>query len=1153
MATSGNIEKKFHGGSTGGYYIGIDWKVNSQSVSGNSSNVTATFYIRTSGNGYTISSSASKNVTLTINGTKYSGTAKVGMGANTKKNLLSKTVTVNHNSDGTKTCSFACSGVFGLTLSGKYYGTVSHSGNGTFNTINLNSAPRWTSDDTRMNDIRSHVIIPENWNSVTVTSSTATDNEQGGNLHYDIHRYINGVYSAQIKAGGSNLSVTDNIGSWGQGTRIKYEAKVHDGSLWASGSRWSWEYTKNTFGRAAVDNVGSITAGTQGLTFRAYGISNSGAGNGYVNTEFGYRMECLTPGVSIQGSTEHYQNNQGDVNFVIGIKNNGGNPTNPHWIDANQLKAVFRDSNYCGEIRLRLTSWNSYGSSGYFDFSVWVDLRQNPPWTSIRYGANNKINFNGTDYYIPAHLPFYLEWDAVSDPVEGNACTYDVLYQIGEESWVHLGSTSSTNYIAYLGNTAIGNRKINNFRMIVRAKTRYGYYSDTGATRISLWDYSVPTVRVSSINRTKDKVTISGQITTNTSIPGNTASGEHYRWHGESNIGFTASGSGATKSFTLNIAAAQNKSGNIHIASSDLVMDKLSAIISKQWGNIDVAVKAYMPIMSMNKFGVGIGTRLANSNYVFEVDGNANVKGKLYINGSAVANASHTHNNIVSRGNVTCETGTTRPAVNGLSMGQVYNNSYPTTYGNVLTLKGQGDSQLLLGWSGTNGAHAPAYIRSKRDVGDANWSGWAQIYTTAHKPSASDIGALSLSGGTMTGGIQLHNTANSWLGGSTAGNLKGYKQSSGSFHPIISQTTSNNHKIALGGLGDDFGFYMYDANRTENGIDGYFKFVCNIKEIESGCVINMGNHLKFWNNNALIFATHGGGWFMSDSSWIRAYNNKNIYTAGTVQGWTSRARYFKALDSSNNVDFEFDRGEGYFNVYSGSGAGIVVGRPWSGSSGTEPALYNNKGNGWGFIGNSGSSWFRVYGAGGSVSDRNKKYHITKALHEEQYENVKNLNIYNYRTISTSNISPTELAEKHLTHSGFMNEEGKYVTTSVIVEEIEYKELEEGLSQDEIKELRIKEIIEKNPHFSEVKRQDLMLGAMVDELPTEVTFYDNEGGDGKAVDMYSYTTMVAGATKHLINKVETLEKENKIKDNKISELEQRLEKMEELLNGIINKG
>ena len=1064
MATSGNIEKKFHGGSTGGYYIGIDWKVNSQSVSGNSSNVTATFYIRTSGNGYTISSSASKNVTLTINGTKYSGTATVGMGANTKKNLLSKTVTVNHNSDGTKTCSFACSGVFGLTLSGKYYGTVSHSGNGTFNTINLNSAPWWTSDDTRMNDIRGHVIIPENWGSVTVTSSTATDNEQGGNLHYDIHRYINGVYSAQIKAGGSNLSVTDNIGSWGQGTRIKYEAKVHDGSLWASGSRWSWEYTKNTFGRAAVDNVGSITAGTQGLTFRAYGISNSGAGNGYVNTEFGYRMECLTPGVSIQGSTEHYQSNQGDVNFVIGIKNNGGNPTNPHWIDANQLKAVFRDSNYCGEIRLRLTSWNSYGSSGYFDFSVWVDLRQNPPWTSIRYGANNKINFNGTDYYIPAHLPFYLEWDAVSDPVEGNACTYDVLYQIGEESWVHLGSTSSTNYTAYLGNTAIGNRKINNFRMIVRAKTRYGYYSDTGATRISLWDYSVPTVRVSSINRTKDKVTISGQITTNTSIPGNTASDEHYRWHGESNIGFKASGSGTTKSFTLNIAAAQNKSGNIHIASSDLVMDKLSAIISKQWGNIDVAVKAYMPIMSMNKFGVGIGTRLANSNYVFEVDGNANIKGNLHINGKPIQMDT---SNLLKKSDLATAT------------------NYK---GKVANIGNDGVMEV--------GKYIDFHNHTTNDY-DSRITCDGDILTVSRHLATG--GNLTV-GGTINpqSYIQLPNSGGSWLNGATNGNIRGYRQSTGSYHPLISQTTSSGHKISLGGLGNDFGFYMYDANRTENGFDGYFKFICNFKEIETGCVINMGNHIKFWNNNALLFATHGGGWFMSDSTWIRAYNDKNIYTGGEVKCNRVTTRSMDAPDGQN-IDINTKGRALGLNCSSASGVWVEFKAQWSGSKGTEPSLFNTSGNGWGYIGGSGYSWYRVYGTGGSVSDRNKKYDIAKADCSEQYENIKNINLYNYRTISDK-----------------VNEE-----TGDVEEKI--------------------------------YRQDLMLGCMVDELPTETVFYDNESGDGKAVDMYSYTSMILGATKHLINKVETLEKENEIKDNKISELEQRLEKMEELLNGIINKG
>ena len=1065
MATSGNIEKKFHGGSTGGYYIGIDWKVNSQSVSGNSSNVTATFYIRTSGNGYTISSSASKNVTLTINGTKYSGTATVGMGANTKKNLLSKTVTVNHNSDGTKTCSFACSGVFGLTLSGKYYGTVSHSGNGTFNTINLNSAPWWTSDDTRMNDIRGHVIIPENWNSVTVTSSTATDNEQGGNLHYDIHRYINGVYSAQIKAGGSNLSVTDNIGSWGQGTRIKYEAKVHDGSLWASGSRWSWEYTKNTFGRAAVDNVGSITAGTQGLTFRAYGISNSGAGNGYVNTEFGYRMECLTPGVSIQGSTEHYQSNQGDVNFVIGIKNNGGNPTNPHWIDANQLKAVFRDSNYCGEIRLRLTSWNSYGSSGYFDFSVSVDLRQNPPWTSIRYGANNKINFNGTDYYIPAHLPFYLEWDAVSDPVEGNACTYDVLYQIGEESWVHLGSTSSTNYTAYLGNTAIGNRKINNFRMIVRAKTRYGYYSDTGATRISLWDYSVPTVRVSSINRTKDKVTISGQITTNTSIPGNTASGEHYRWHGESNIGFTASGSGATKSFTLNIAAAQNKSGNIHIASSDLVMDKLSAIISKQWGNIDVAVKAYMPIMSMNKFGVGIGTRLANSNYVFEVDGNANVKGKLYINGKPIQMDT---SNLLKKSDLATAT------------------NYK---GKVANIGNDGVMEV--------GKYIDFHNHTTNDY-DSRITCDGDILTVSRHLATG--GNLTV-GGTINpqSYIQLPNSGGSWINGATNGNIRGYRQSTGSYHPIISQTTSSNHKISLGGLGDYFGFYLYDANRTENGFDKEFTFSLANKQLYTTCRTIHNEWIYCQGDYGLYFQTHNGGWYMSDSSWIRSYADKNIYTGGRIKAGTAlETRSMDALDGQN-IDINTKGRALGLNCSSASGVWVEFKAQWSGSKGTEPSLFNTSGNGWGYIGGSGYSWYRVYGTGGSVSDRNKKYDITKADCSEQYENIKNINLYNYRTISDK-----------------VNEE-----TGDVEEKI--------------------------------YRQDLMLGCMVDELPTETVFYDNESGDGKAVDMYSYTSMILGATKHLQTKVETLEKENEIKNNKISELEQRLEKMEELLNGIINKG
>jgi hypothetical protein len=33
----------------------------------------------------------------------------------------------------------------------------------------------------------------------------------------------------------------------------------------------------------------------------------------------------------------------------------------------------------------------------------------------------------------------------------------------------------------------------------------------------------------------------------------------------------------------------------------------------------------------------------------------------------------------------------------------------------------------------------------------------------------------------------------------------------------------------------------------------------------------------------------GGGWYMSDSSWIRAYSNKNVYTGGQIRGGSVQA------------------------------------------------------------------------------------------------------------------------------------------------------------------------------------------------------------------------------------------------------------------------
>ncbi|EID7263093.1 prophage tail fiber N-terminal domain-containing protein [Salmonella enterica] len=103
--------------------------------------------------------------------------------------------------------------------------------------------------------------------------------------------------------------------------------------------------------------------------------------------------------------------------------------------------------------------------------------------------------------------------------------------------------------------------------------------------------------------------------------------------------------------------------------------------------------------------------------------------GALPASGTAVA-----ANRLASRGALPALTGATRGSDSGLIMGEVYNNGYPTQYGNVLRLTGTGDGEILIGWSGVNGAPAPAYIRSHRDTADAEWSEWAMLYTTLNPP-----------------------------------------------------------------------------------------------------------------------------------------------------------------------------------------------------------------------------------------------------------------------------------------------------------------------------------------------------------------------------------------------------------------------------------
>lgn len=128
------------------------------------------------------------------------------------------------------------------------------------------------------------------------------------------------------------------------------------------------------------------------------------------------------------------------------------------------------------------------------------------------------------------------------------------------------------------------------------------------------------------------------------------------------------------------------------------------------------------------------------------------------INISGTALNATTSTQIYNRGNVTAESDGTGEPSSALTLRSVYNNGYPTQYGNAITLGGAGGGELLVGWSGTTGAHADNYVRSRRDTGNT-WSAWAKLITdvnyNSYAPSLTGTGAsgtwsISINGNAAT-------------------------------------------------------------------------------------------------------------------------------------------------------------------------------------------------------------------------------------------------------------------------------------------------------------------------------------------------------------------------------------------------------------------
>ena|GEM_PF-1149555 len=188
--------------------------------------------------------------------------------------------------------------------------------------------------------------------------------------------------------------------------------------------------------------------------------------------------------------------------------------------------------------------------------------------------------------------------------------------------------------------------------------------------------------------------------------------------------------------------------------------------------------KGWACILDSGNYNTFVPTKTgggATGTWGINISGNA-AKATTATTATTATNASHASNadsattaNILNdQGEKTAiKDGTKEPS--GLKLYKVYNNGYPTKYGNLISIGGNGGGELLAGWSGENYGVEHLYYRNRRDNG-ALWSNWSTIAFTddinAYAPTKTGGGASGTWGINISGNANTASTASSvaWSG-----------------------------------------------------------------------------------------------------------------------------------------------------------------------------------------------------------------------------------------------------------------------------------------------------------------------------------------------------------------------------------------------------
>ena len=761
-------------------------------------------------------------------------------------------------------------------------------------------------------------IIGENTGSISLSWNKASDSNN--NLSgYQIYRYVNGSHNATFDVGATATSYSDNISGFGQGTNIYYKIWAKDSYNEWSNALTSATVTKNTLRGATLSLSGSI-----GYNTKTISASFSGASNTNGNTTFKYKLY-----------SDHIKVYNHDkitgTPFTITIVRSGETAPSTPYILFNDIKTFASGgSNWTRTATFMLETSNSYGSLAHSNGNISINLQTTPNAPTTVTLSGRTVLSDSRSYYICGKSTMSVAWSGASDPL-GGSLKYDVQTKVGAGAFTTVKSNLTTT------NTTISIPTVSaeeSFYVRVVAKTTYGTSAYKDATMEKIHYYNTPTIEFKNVNRTAEGVSVDVVTQTNTSIPSVGWTKRAYSGLLSGNLTtspqtLSKTGLDSGTAYTLTVAIQDNTG--------------LSNEISKS-----CAIPVYTPILSVREKGVGVNA-IPDGSAKLVVNGGAKITGGLTVDGKKITGDIDT-SNLLKKSDLATAT------------------NYK---GKVANIGNDGVMEV--------GKYIDFHNHTTNDY-DSRITCDGDILTVSRH--------LATGGNLTVGGtiipqsyISLPSNGGSWLNGATNGNIRGSKQSTGSYHPIISQTTSSGHKISLGGLGDDFGFHIYDKNRTENGIDKYWRFSLEGKDLYTNMRFTVqDNWLYTTGNTGWYNSTYGGGWYMTDSTWLRAYGNKSLYTgSGNIK--TENTVICKAID----------------DVVGSANSCVVDNANGSNSQITLRPDVDNKGN----LGHRNFTWnyANISAIGSTYSIERDGVPLLYTDYDAMYNMVKDMNLYTIKDFS----------------------------------------------------------------------------------------------------------------------------------------------------------